>query len=51
MFISDGLSYLPVICPTDEDMDEYLNVLLTPEGECNPSDLDMTSNGKIMMVT
>ena len=51
IFISPGLANLPVRLPTDEEMDSYLNVLLTLEGKWKPSDLDMTYNGKIMMMT
>ena len=36
MFISDGLSYLPVRFPTDEDMDSYPKVTLNPDGEWKP---------------
>ena len=40
MFISDGLTYLHVILPTDEDMESYPKDPLTPAGEWKPSDLD-----------
>ena len=40
IFISDRLSYLPVICPTDEEMESYPNVPLTLSGWWKTSDLD-----------
>ena len=40
MFISDRMAYLPIRLPTDEDMDSYPRVPLTPDGEWNPLDLD-----------
>ena len=32
MFISDGLAYLPVRWPTDEEMDSYTKVPITSAG-------------------
>ena len=40
MFISNGISYLPVICPTNEEINAYPKLLLTPSGEWNPSDIE-----------
>ena len=40
MFISDGLSYLPFILPTDKVLESYPKVPLTPAGEWKPLDLD-----------
>ena len=40
MFIIDGLAYLPIICPTNEDIESYSKVPLTPAGEWNQSDID-----------
>ena len=40
MFISNGISYLPVICPNNEDIDTYPKVIFTPAGEWKPSDQD-----------
>ena len=40
MLSSDGLAYPPVRCLTDKDMDSYPKVILNPDGEWNPSDLD-----------
>ena len=40
MFISNGISYLPVICPNNEDIDTYPKVILNSAGEWKPSDLD-----------
>ena len=40
MFISDGLAYLPVRFPTDEDIYLYPKVPLTPAVGQNPQDLD-----------
>ena len=39
VFISDRLAYLPVRFPTDEDMESYPKVPLTPEGEWKSWDL------------
>ena len=36
MFVIDGIAYLPVRCPTYEDMESYPKVLLTLYVECNP---------------
>ena len=36
IFISDGMAYLPVRCPTNEYMDSYTKLPLTPAGEWNP---------------
>ena len=40
MFISNRISYLPVICPTNEEIDTHPKVLLTPAIEWKPLDLD-----------
>ena len=40
MFISDGLAYLLVRCPTNDDMESYTKVTPTPSGEWKPSNLD-----------
>ena len=40
MSISDGLAYIPVIFPTDEEMESYHKAPLTPSGEWKPQDLD-----------
>ena len=40
MFISDVLAYLLVRCPTDEEIESFNKVLLTPTGEWKPSYLD-----------
>ena len=40
MFISNGISYLPVVCPTNEEINTYPKMLLTPYGEWKPSDID-----------
>ena len=40
MFISDGLTYLHVILPTDEDMESYPKEPLTPAGEWKLSYMD-----------
>ena len=37
MFISDGQACLPVRCPTDEEMETYPKVPLTPYGEWKAS--------------
>ena len=39
-FISYRLAYLPVRFPNDVEMDSYPKMTLTPDGECNPSDID-----------
>ena len=44
MFISDGLSSLPIRCPTDEYMESYTKVTLTQAGEWNT--LDIGENGQ-----
>ena len=36
MFICDGLAYLLLRCPADEDMELFPKVLLTPPGEWKP---------------
>ena len=40
MFISDGVAYLPFRCPTNEYMDSYPKVILTPAGDWKLQDLD-----------
>ena len=40
MFISDELDYLPVWFPTDEDMESFIKVFITPPGEWKPLYLD-----------
>ena len=40
MFISNWISYLPVICPNNEDIEIYPKMLLPPSGEWKPSDID-----------
>ena len=40
MFISDGLAYLPVICPTNEDIESYPKVILFPSVDWKLSDID-----------
>ena len=40
MFFSDGLDYLPVWCPTDEDMESFPKVFITPPGEWKPLYID-----------
>ena len=40
MFISNGVSYLPLILPTNEEIDTYPKVLLTPNREWKPLDID-----------
>ena len=37
IFIRNGLSYLPVSCTTDEEIESLTKVLLTPSGEYKPS--------------
>ena len=39
MLISNGVSYLPVIFPTNEEIDTYPKVLLTPAWYWKPSDI------------
>ena len=41
MFISYDMSYLPVRCPTNEDMESYTKVPLTPGVEWKPSNIDL----------
>ena len=36
MFISDGMAYLSVRFPTNDDMDSYTKVTITPDGEWKP---------------